>query len=317
MNKRPIRIAIAGIGGIGGYLGGKLACHYAGGKQVEVIFIARNEMAGAIIKDGLILHSKGVQYRCIPALVSGDPSAIGHIDIFIICTKNFSVADVVKNYAGCMDENTTVITTQNTVNGKAAIFPNLPQGATLMEGCIYIASNIAKPGVVVHSGGPAKFIFGTEENDNKSGEAIAEIFTDAGIDAAYSTDIKPVLWKKFMFVSPVAIVTALYKITFAEVLEKAEPAGLFTDLTAEVMRLATAKGIGIDDNTIANNIVLLTSFKGEIRSSFQLDLEQGMPTEIDSLISFVTREAKVFGIPTPCYANALVQLIKRGAISIG
>lgn len=49
-NSKKTRIAIAGIGGIGGYIGGKLAHHYANVEEVEIIFIARGDMAVAIKK---------------------------------------------------------------------------------------------------------------------------------------------------------------------------------------------------------------------------------------------------------------------------
>ena len=79
-----------------------------------------------------------------------------------------------------------------------------------MEGSIYIASNIVKPGRIEHVSGPAKLIFGTDGEDNRKGDEIAEILNDASIDTIYTTNIKSVLWKKFMFVSPAAIVTAIF-----------------------------------------------------------------------------------------------------------
>ena len=47
------KIAILGIGGVGGYLGGRLAAKYAGLADVEVIFIARGKNAEAIKSNGL------------------------------------------------------------------------------------------------------------------------------------------------------------------------------------------------------------------------------------------------------------------------
>lgn len=92
------------------------------------------------------------------------------------------------------------------------------------------------------------------------GEDAAKIFNDAAIDATYTTNIKSVLWKKFMFVSPAAIVTALFKMTFSEILENTKAAYLFTNLISELMQLAAAKNISIDDNTVLNNINLLANF---------------------------------------------------------
>lgn len=302
------RIAIAGIGGIGGYIGGKLAHYYSNTENVEIIFIARGAMADAINNGGLCLVSKGISYTCLPSMTSDNPLEIGTVDIFIICTKNFSVAEVFKRYAACITKNTAVITTQNTVNGKETITPYLPIGATLMEGSIYIASNIIEPGKIEHISGPAKFIFGTNGENNAKGEETAKIFNDAGIDATYTTNIKSALWKKFMFVSPAAIVTAVYKITFSEITKNVKTKHLFTSLVLELMQLARAKHISIDANTVQNNINLLGNFNGAAKSSFQLDLEKYKPTEIDSLVKYVIEEAKLFQVPTPHFDATLIQL---------
>ena len=50
-----MRAAIIGIGGIGGYYGGKLAVKYAGAGEHEIIFIARGEHLKAIQQRGLRL----------------------------------------------------------------------------------------------------------------------------------------------------------------------------------------------------------------------------------------------------------------------
>lgn len=305
---KKTRIAIAGIGGIGGYIGGKLAHYYSNIENGEIVFIARGEMAEAINKNGLCLLSNDTSYKCMPALTSDNPLEIGIIDLFIVCTKNFSVEEVFEKYGKNLSSNPIVITTQNTVNGKETITPYLPDGAMLMEGSIYIASNIIKPGKIEHVSGPAKLFFGTDGQFNSTGEKIAKILNDAGIDATYTTNIKSVLWKKFMFVSPAAIVTALFKITFSEILESTKSEYLFINLISELMQLATAKNIAIDDNTVLNNINLLGNFKGNVKSSFQLDLEKNKPTEINSLVKYVIEEAKLFQVATPHFDNALNQL---------
>ena len=52
MNKKT-RILILGIGGVGGYLGGKLAGRYAGSDKTEIIFLARGENLRVIGEKGL------------------------------------------------------------------------------------------------------------------------------------------------------------------------------------------------------------------------------------------------------------------------
>ncbi len=308
---KKTRIAIAGIGGIGGYIGGKLAHYYFNNQHIEIIFIARGEMIEAINKNGLNLISKDTSFKCVPTLTSENPFEIGAIDLLIVCTKNFSITDLFQKFSNCLTPNSIIITSQNTVNGKETIMPFLPDGASLMEGSIYIASNIIKPGEIEHVSGPAKYIFGTDGENNSKGVEIAKILNDAGIDATFTTNIKSVLWKKFMFVSPAAIVTAIFQITFSEILKNTKSEYLFINLISELMQLAIAKDIEIDDNTILNNINLLGNFKGNVKSSFQLDLEKNKPTEIDSLVKYVIEEAKLFQVPTPHFDSAIIQLSEK------
>ena len=57
-----MRIGVIGIGGVGGYYGGKLATKYAGGSGHEVIFFARGAHLAAIRKDGSVLWNEA--YSC-------------------------------------------------------------------------------------------------------------------------------------------------------------------------------------------------------------------------------------------------------------
>jgi 2-dehydropantoate 2-reductase len=308
---KKTRIAIAGIGGIGGYIGGKLAHYYSNTENIEIVFIARGEMAEAINKIGLWLDSNDTSYKCVPTLTSDNPLEIGTIDILVVCTKNFSVEELFEKYSSCLTSKSIVITTQNTVNGKEIITPYLPDGAMLMEGSIYISSKITNPGKIQHVSGPSKFIFGSDGENNSQGEYISKIFNDAGIDTLYTNTIKTVLWKKFMFVSPTAMVTAIYQITFSEILDNKDAEYLFIELVSELMQLAIAKKVEIDDNTVLNNLKLLGNFGSKVKSSFQLDLEKSKPTEIKSIINYVIDEAKLFQVPTPNFDKALIKLTQE------
>ena len=310
-NNKKTKIAIAGIGGIGGYIAGKLAHFYPAGGNIEIVFIARGETLQVLGKQGLKLISNNTVYQCTPALTSDDPLEIGPIHILVICTKSYDTVDVLKKYGTCLTENTTVITTQNTVSAKAGILPYLPEGATLLEGCIYIASNISKPGLVNHVSGPSKLYFGTNGEFYEQAEIVLQLFREAGIDATYTTAIEPVLWKKYMFVSPAAAVTALFQIPFSQIKKNEEAAQLFAALVNELMQLATAKNIVVDADTVSNNLSLLDKFEGNIKSSFQLDLEYKKPTEINTLVNYVIQEAAIYHVPVPNFEHTMLRLSEK------
>lgn len=109
-DNRKIKIAIAGIGGIGGYIGGTLAHYYATVDTVDIVFISRGASLKGIEKNGLELVSNEIVYKCVPTLISNSPDAIGTIDILVLCPKTFSVPTLLEEYAKCLTANTIVIT---------------------------------------------------------------------------------------------------------------------------------------------------------------------------------------------------------------
>jgi 2-dehydropantoate 2-reductase len=309
--QNKIKIAIAGIGGIGGYIGGKLAHYYNNSDDVHISFICRGEHLKAIKENGLELISNNQTLICHPHLVSNNPSEIGKLEVLIICTKNFALKELLVSYAECITHHTVIITTQNTISGNETITPLLTKETTLLEGVIYIASNMNSPGKINHVSGPSKLIFGTNGLDEVKGKFIAEILNKAGIDATFTTNINSILWKKFMFVSPAAIVTAIYNITIPAIVQNYEPHTLYTALISDLMLLAKAKEIEIDKDTIANNCKLLENFAPTVKSSFQLDLEKNKRTEINSLVHYVIAESKKHGLQANSYKSALNELSEK------
>lgn len=310
-NESKIKIAIAGIGGIGGYIGGKLAHYYSNSQDFHITFICRGEHYETIKENGLQLISNNETLTCRPHLVSSNPFEIGKLDVLILCTKNFGIEALLKKYADCITQNTAVITTQNTINGKEVIAQYLPKDYTILEGAIYIASNIISSGKIHHISGPSKLIFGSNGYDDVKGNYIADVLKKAGIDTTFTKNINPVLWKKFMFVSPVSVVTAIYQITFSEIMQRQEVREFYINLTSELMQLANAKDIEVDENTVENNCNLLMNFAPTVKSSFQIDLEKNKRSEISSLIYYVVNESKKYGIITKYYYQGLNELTRK------
>ena len=87
-----MRIAVMGSGGVGGYVGGRLA---AAGQ--DVTFVARGAHLAAIRKHGLARRSALGDALIRPAQASDDPAAIGPVDVVIFAViENHSA-----RYFGC------------------------------------------------------------------------------------------------------------------------------------------------------------------------------------------------------------------------
>ena len=85
-----MRIAIIGIGGVGGYFGGKLAGKFENSTEHEIIFIARGEHLKAIRENGLQLITREGNYIARPKIATDDPGDAGIFDLVFFCTKSYS-----------------------------------------------------------------------------------------------------------------------------------------------------------------------------------------------------------------------------------
>lgn len=295
MNSETIKIGILGIGGIGGFVGAPLAKKYKD-STTKIIFICRGETKDAIQKEGLLFESKGEKETIFPDLVSDNPTAIGILNVLILTSKSYSIKEVLSAYKYCINADTTIITLQNVVNAEEIIRETLPQAGQIMEGCIYVASNVKKPGHVQHIGGPGKIFVGGKEN-----QPLIDLLAAGGLDITYLENINETLWKKYLFVAPVAAITSAYKVSFGQLLEDQNLMYILENMMIEIQSLAFKNNISLTNQDIETAKDLLTKFPFESKSSLQLDFENNNKTEKQFLVDYVIENAKKHGIETPFY----------------
>ncbi|MHA7109980.1 ketopantoate reductase family protein [Sunxiuqinia elliptica] len=296
-----MKIGILGIGGIGGFIGGKLAKHFGNDSETEIIFICRGKTKDKIAENGLVLNSNGERSQVHPDLLSENPAEIGQLDVLIVATKAYSLGQVIKQYQACLTDETVVIPLQNGVNAKEIVLQSLDGvKPTILEGCIYIASNIGEPGVVNHVGGPGKIFFGNTNSDNFSW--LEKLMKEGGLDANYTKAITKFLWKKFLFVSPVAAMTTALNLTFGAVAENAELMSQLEDMMKEVQQLALQLRVDLSDQDVADSLNMIQNFPYQAKSSLQLDFEnESTKNEKYYLVDYVIEEAKKCGVLVPDY----------------
>jgi hypothetical protein len=83
-----VKIAVVGLGGVGGYFGGRIACEYAGSSGHQVVFVACSIDLAAIRSDSLLLKTVEGDFRVKPNLATDNLSEAGRRDLVL-----FSVRD--------------------------------------------------------------------------------------------------------------------------------------------------------------------------------------------------------------------------------
>ncbi|SRR5260221_1976911 len=308
--KKKFKIAIAGIGGVGGYYGGKLASFYYGSPNVEVSFIARDEHLSAIKEKGLTVTTDGGTFVARPFKVVADPSELGELDLILFCCKAYSLTNFARLFYSNISERTFLIPLLNGVDAAEKLMELYPQ-AKCLYGCTYIISKIVSPGVISRMGNLSQILFGNPKFSNDNLSAILDAFTHAGISASLHGDIKIKLWEKYSFISPIAIITTATNSCIGKIRESDSSRTLLFDLMSELLIVATKEGIELSTNIIDRNFDKIEKLPYEMTSSMHFDFVNKNEMEIGTLGEFVLNRASVHGVSVPTYQQLLQQIIGK------
>lgn len=181
---------------------------------------------------------------------------------------------------------------------------------TVLQGCVYLVSRLKQAGIIENSGNIQKLYFGADRSDNTIDARLLfleQLLKDADIEATFSKDILPVIWEKFIFVSPLATATCFYNTSIGAVLAAHEHT--ITDLIDEAVQITAAKGITVDKHIAASTLEKMKALHYEATSSMHNDLKNNKPyTEVDSLTGYIVRAGQELNIRTPVYTTMYHQL---------
>ena len=105
-----LKIAVYGVGGVGGYFGATLA---RAGNPVSLI--ARGEHLQAIRDHGLTIATPKEEFTMKPVVASDSPADIGPVDIVLVGVKAWQVVEAAKTMRPLLKPDTRVVPLQNGV----------------------------------------------------------------------------------------------------------------------------------------------------------------------------------------------------------
>lgn len=313
-DKSKFKIAVVGIGGVGGYVGGKLAARFADSEDVEIILAARGKNEEAIRADGLKLITTKGEELIRPELAAA--AEIDEADLILLCTKGYDLEETVSELKRGINGRTAVLPLLNGVDHTEKLARLLPH-TEIWQGCIYIVSKLVEPGVVQESGNVCLIYFGNEKEKNEKSELVETIFSQAGIDAHLVVDITAKAWEKFVFISSLAAATSYLNTGIREILDKEESLKLLYDLLEEVKLVAKAKKIDISETAVQQKFDKLSELPFEATSSLHRDFSQGNKTELQSLVGYVVAQADDLGVPVPVYKKVYSELAGKQKTNTG
>ena len=169
MNTEKKKIAVIGIGGVGGYIAGLLAKAYP-----HVTMVARGARAESIRKKGLVLHSdyKGEivakPERVVPI------QDMGQQDYIFICVKNYSLAEVCESIRDMVTDDTVIIPVMNGVDPGENIRRLVGKG-TVVDSLIYTVAFANEDFSIAQQDTFTWLCIGIKDADERQQKKIAEV----------------------------------------------------------------------------------------------------------------------------------------------
>ncbi|MDA3945741.1 MAG: 2-dehydropantoate 2-reductase [Helicobacteraceae bacterium] len=287
-----MRIAVAGIGGVGGYIGAHL-CEL----DDEVIFLARGEHAKAIAEEGLLVKSDEGEMIARPNKVVSADALEGKIDLLLLCVKSYDIEQVLAELSNNITPSTIIVPFSNGVEHKEKIEALVD--AKVLQGAVYILAHKEANGVIVKKGKVFAALFGDERYKEETA-LVSSLFQKAGLRHKTPENIEEAIWKKYLFISAFAALTSYFDISMRQVYEGHK--NWAETLLKEIADVAEAKGIDIHDE-VDKALQTASSLPEDATSSMHLDFKNGSKTELETLCGYVVREGKRLRLPTPMMAK--------------
>jgi len=321
-----MKIAIVGVGAIGGFVGIRLAL--AG---EDVTFIARGATLEALRLRGLRLISADGSEQALPTVnATNDYEAAGAQDLVILAMKAHQVEAVALDVPKLFGPDTVVVPMQNgipywyfhrypgalagtqvrSVDPTGSISRHIPSERVI--GCVvYPAAEVVSPGVIRHVEGNR---FPVGEPDGTSSERVArvaECFIRGGLQSPVLADIRSEIWLKLWGNLTFNPISALSRATLAAICQYPPSRALAAAMMTEAQTIAGK--LGVTFRVPLEKRIAGAERVGHHKTSMLQDVEAGRTLEVDALLGSVVELARLTDTPTPHIDTvlALTQLLAK------
>ena len=285
-----MKIAVVGVGGVGGYFGGRLA--QAG---IDVTFIARGATLEALRSRGLRVDSIKGDFQ-LPQVKATD-KLTEPVDVILFAVKAWQLEEAA---AAIGTTDAVVVPMLNGVEAPKVLgnyFTNV------LGGLCAIISFIVEPGHIRHPASEPTVMFGELDHTRSArAEALLDAFLQAGVTAEIPRDIHRSMWTKFLFIAPLSGMGAITRVPVGAWRESAELRDLTTRALEEIVAIAKARHIDLGADAVARTWERYDALAPDATASMQRDLMQGKRSELEAQLGAIVRLGREHGIATPVNA---------------
>jgi|Deesub1362B_J571_1020462.scaffolds.fasta_scaffold02253_2 2-dehydropantoate 2-reductase len=293
-----MRIAVVGLGGVGGFLGGKIGYVHQARDDHELYFVARGAHLEAIRRSGLRLVTGGRILEVRPKAAAERPAGWPVMDLVLLCVKGYDLETAVRTIAPCVGQETVLLPLQNGIEKRQRV-EKISERGRVADGCIYVSAHIREPGTVEHTGGPGRVVLGGDPGDRPLLESVCALLQTASVPTEMADSVEVEVWRKYLFICALAGATALYKEPLGPILQDERKRHVLEGLMREVEILARRKGIALNEEIVQESLRICSTFPPGTKSSLLRDLEEGRPNELEWLLGTLLDQGERCGLSLP------------------
>ncbi|MBW2471662.1 MAG: 2-dehydropantoate 2-reductase [Deltaproteobacteria bacterium] len=310
-----MKIAIIGPGALGCLLAASLTIKLdRSNKKIPALDLwlldHLPDRAKKLNEQGLILEEGGQQKHC-KIKATADPNAIGSADIIILCVKSLQVAAGLDLASQLVHEDTLLLTMQNGI-GHLELLKDKQKPPSIVIGVTAQGANLVAPGHVRHAGdGLTRVGFLKSVSFSKSLllAKMCNMLNYGGIETVIVDNIMDYVWSKLLINAGINALTAIHRYPNGKLLESADIKDRLTAAVSEGAAVARTLGINLIGDPLAMTLAVCSKTAQNLSSMLQ-DVNNGRPTEIDSINGAIAAAGRKLDIPTPVN-DALVHEIKE------
>ncbi|MBF0780795.1 MULTISPECIES: ketopantoate reductase family protein [unclassified Granulicatella] len=231
-------------------------------------------------------------------------------DVVIMLTKSMQLDSVLSSIQDLLHEKTLVICLLNGLGHEHVMTKYMPYQNIVMGTTIWTAQIESLGKVLLHGNGnlTVQNVANTPEETEKL-KQVVDILNEAKLNAQYSEDIRPLIWKKAAVNCCSNATTALLETNLNGFLTHPSGVEIARQVTHELVEVARSQNIHLDAQEISDFVIQASLKVGEHYTSMYQDLVRNHRlTEVDYLNGYIAKVAKEHGIDAS-YNALITQLI--------
>jgi len=289
---KSYKVAIVGVGAIGGYYGGRLA--EAG---MDVTFLLRSDY-DYIAEHGLNVESVSGDFQLNDLQCVRNSREIGVVDLVIVAWKTTSNAHYQEVIAPLLHKGTQILTLQNGL-GNCEALADLFGAQRVFGGLCFICANRIAPGKIRHTASGQVRVGEYLPDGSDRVVELVEYLRDGGINCRGVDYLEQAQWSKLVWNIPFnGLAISEGGVDTEVLLSTPGMEDRIRKIMTEVQSVATALGWSIEDSFIEQQISV-TRTMNAYRPSSMIDYVEGREVEVGAIWREPLRRARALGVDVP------------------